>query len=113
MGFRGIDGTVEMDWNLLGDDDQIQDQVDQYLGRIVHVFLIKHRRIYYNLFITQLNKSIKLPGSVSTSFAEAISINLFSAFFLASPWKLSGCHCWAAFLQINNIFINILYIYFY
>lgn len=56
MGFRGIDGTVEMGWNLLADDDQIQDQVDQFLDQIVHVFLIKHRKNYYYIFTTQLNK---------------------------------------------------------
>lgn len=44
-------------------------------------------------------KSSFWPGSVRTSLAEAMSINLFSASFLSdSPWKLSGCHCWASFL---------------
>lgn len=34
------------------------------------------------------------PGSVRTSFAAAMSMNLFSAsFFSSSDWKLSGCHC--------------------
>lgn len=46
------------------------------------------------------NKTVgSWPGSVRTSLADAMSINLFSAsFFSASDWKLSGCHCCASFL---------------
>ena len=37
-----------------------------------------------------------LPGSVRTSFAAAISMNIFSAFFLSSPLYWSGCHLTAS-----------------
>ena len=52
--------------------------------------------------ISQIDRSIfGIPGSVKTSLAAAMSMNFFSAFFLASSsvWKLSGCHCCACFLN--------------
>ena len=45
-----------------------------------------------------------LPGSVNTSFAAAISINFFSAFFFSSSSEnLSGCHFAANFRNFFNI----------
>lgn len=67
----------------------------------------KHE-LYAHFFQRQLknhqNKRCYWPGSVRTSFAEAMSINFFSAsFFSLSNWKLSGCHCCASFLYAFRI----------
>lgn len=51
------------------------------------------------------------PGSVKTSLAAAISMNIFSALALSSPSYLSGCHLAANFLYAFNIsfFLAVLY----
>lgn len=105
-----------MDWNpaLVA----IQDQED-LLRYHISVSFLRYQTIYEHHLI-RMAWSEFIPGSVKTSLAAAISMNFFSAAFFSSPWKLSGCHCWAAFLcrliflsyatiKMSNVYLIIQY----